>query len=182
MKQFKVKTKKGFEVIFNFPTSINEVSEEYLNKITKPLHIADNYSLIALAYSEKLSTLIMTARAGKRDTKIKVTPIFIKAGNTDIEFIKNAKMKQRVVSMPTQISLGTHVSIPYHNLTIEYFANVVKDAEYKDIYEQEVSNEDQRECTFLEFKIIPNNDIMGLLDMNTEKIDTEYLQINNVGE
>lgn len=180
MKQFKVETKKGLEVVFNFPTSINEISEEYLNEITKPLKIADNYSLIGLAYSEKLSTLIMSARAGKKDTKIKVTPIFIKAGNTDIEYIKNAKIKQRVVSMPSQISLGTHVSIPYHNLTIEYFANVVKDSANNNIFEIEAKNPDQRECTFIEFKIIPNSDIMGLLDMNTEKIENQYITINEI--
>lgn len=178
MKEFVVNTKNE-RVIFNFPNSIKELSEDYLNTITSNIHVADNYSLIALCYTEKLKYLILTARAGKKDTKIKVTPIFVKAGNCDIDFIKNAKMKQRVVSMPSQISLGTHVIVPNHRLTIDYFTVALKNTIDKDIYEKECTSNDQRECIFIEFKLIPNSDIMGLIDYEVNKIDNPYVSIED---
>ena len=182
MKQFAVKTKDGHEVNFNFPTSIGEISKDYLTEISDTLHVADNYSLVALCYSEKLSTVILTARTAKQNAKIKVTPIFVKAGNCDIPFIKEGKMKQRVVTMQSQLSLGVHVNLPYHKLTLEFFANVVKDANDKTIYEKELANADSRECIFLEFKVIPNSDIMGLLDIDVPPIDNNYVSVNNAGE
>lgn len=182
MKQFAVKTKDGHEVNFNFPTSISEISEDYLTKISDALHVADNYSLVALCYSEVLSRVIVTCRTGNKNAKIKVTPIFVKAGNCDIPFIKEGKMKQRVVTIQSQLSLGVHVNLPYHKLTLDFFANVVKNAEDKDIYEKELANADGRECIFLEFKLIPNSDIMGLLDIDIPTINNNYVSISNDGE
>ena len=182
MKQFEVVTKDGHKVNFNFPTSISEISNEYLTKITDAIHVADNYSLIALCYSEKLSTVILTARTAKQNAKIKVTPIIVKIGKTDIPFLNEAKKKQRVVTMQSQLYLGVHVNLPHHRLTLDYFANVVKDAEDKGIYEKELASGDNRECIFIEFKLIPNSDIMGLLDIDVPAVDNNYIQVINVGE
>lgn len=184
MKQFSVKTKDGREVNFNFPTSISEISEEYLKKVTDAITVADNYSLIALCYSEKLSTMILTARTVKKNAKLKVTPIFVKAGDCDIDFIKNAKMKQRVVSMQSQLSLGVHVTMPYHKLTIDYFTKVITNSENNNIYEEELVKEklakEYQECVFIEFKVIPNSDIMGFLDMDVPELDNNPVTVNYV--
>lgn len=175
MKEFVVNTKDGKKVIFNFPNSIKELSDDYLTKITDTIHVADNYSLIALCYSEKLSKVLIAARASKKDAKIKVTPIFVKTGNYSVDFIKNAKMKQRVVSMPSQISLGTHVIVPNHRLTLDTFSIAVQNSIDNSIYEQECKNQDQRECIFIEFKIIPNSDIMALVDFDVNPIYNPYV-------
>lgn len=175
MKEFIVDTKDGRKVIFNFPNSIKEISNDYLTKITDTIHVADNYTLIALCYTEKLSKIILAARASKKDSKIKVTPIFIKAGNCDIDFIKNATIKQRVVSMPSQISLGTHVTVPNHRLTLDTFGLAVSNSADNDTYQKECANEDQRECIFIEFKIIPNSDIMALVDFDVKSTDNPYV-------
>lgn len=177
MKQFEVSTIDGREVKFNFPTSIKEISEDYLMKLTDCIKVADNYSLIALCYSEKLSKVILAGRANKKDAKIKVTPIFVKAGNSNIDFIKNAKIKQRVISMASQIALGTHVIVPGHRLTIDTFIAAINNCNDKDIYNREVANEDQRECLFLEFKIVPNADIIGLLDLDAPIEENPYVTI-----
>lgn len=171
MKKFKVETKQGVEVVFDFPNSISEIPEDYLAKITSGISVADNYSLVALVYFEKLSKIIITARTNKKDTKLSVTPIFVKAGNTDVEFIKNAKMKQRLISTPTQIGLATHVKLPGHKLNLEYFANTVCDSASNKVYETELANEDQRPCCFLEFKLVPNCDIMGFIDTDNKVND-----------
>lgn len=175
MKEFIVDTKDGRKVIFNFPNSIKEISNDYLTKITDTIHVADNYTLIALCYTEKLSKIILAGRANKKDSKIKVTPIFVKAGNCDIDFIKNATIKQRVVSMPSQISLGTHVIVPNHRLTLDTFILAVSNSVDNNIYGNECANEDQRECIFIEFKIIPNSDIMALVDFDVKSIDNPYV-------
>ena len=91
-------------------------------------------------------------------------------------------MKQRVVTMQSQLSLGVHVNLPYHKLNLDFFANIVKDADDKAIYEKELANADNRECIFLEFKLIPNSDIMGLLDIDVPTIDNNYVSVSNAGE
>lgn len=164
MKQFTVKLADGREVRYDFPTSIDEFSDEYLEEITKSIKVANHYCLVGLVYSERLANLILLARNNKPDTKLSVTPIFIKAGETDIKFIKQAKLKQRVLAMPTQIALGVHVTPPHHNLTISNFTKDVINTSDKNIYSDELNNKDQRKCCFIEFKIVPASDIVGLLD------------------
>lgn len=169
MKQFTVKLTDGKEVVYDFPTSIDEISSEYLEEITKPISVANHYCLIGLVCSNKLSNLILSARSDKQNAKLHVTPIFIKAGETDIEFIKKAKLKQRVLAVTTQIALGVHVNPPYHKLTIDHFTNSVINTSDKDIYSNELQNPDQSKCCFIEFKIVPATDIVGLLDMGSAK-------------
>lgn len=166
MKQFTVKLTDGKEVVYDFPTTIDEISSEYLEEITKPISVANHYCLIGLVCSNKLSNLILSARSDKKDAKLRVTPIFIKAGETDIEFIKKAKLKQRVLAVTTQIALGVHVNPPHHKLSIDHFTNSVINSSDKDIYSNELQNPDQSKCCFIEFKIVPATDIVGLLDVN----------------
>lgn len=181
MKKFDVATKAGINVTFDFPTSIKELSEDYLSKISDGITIADNYTLVGLCYLEKLSKIIFNSRSkNNRDVKIKVTAVFIKAGKTDIDFINNAKMKQPIVIMPTQLSLGMHVNLPHHKLTIDYFNTVVREAIDRELYEKEVQNPDQRDCIFIEFKLVPNCDIMGLLNTDTPDTDINYVQVFGV--
>lgn len=182
MKQFIVNIKDGSKIEFNFPNSIKEISEEYLTDISKPIKIADNYSLVALCYTEILSRVIVTCRTGNKNAKIKVTPIFVKSGNTDVDFIKNAKMKQRVVTMQSQLSLGVHVNLPYNKLTLDYFVQAIANTADKNIYDKELALADTRECVFIEFKVIPNSDIMGLLDIEVLAIDNNYVSITNAGK
>lgn len=181
MKEFIVKVKDGSEVAFNFPNSIKEISEDYLRDITKSISVADNYSLVALCYTEVLSRVIMTCRTGNKNAKIKVTPIFVKAGVTDNDFINYAKMKQRVVTMQSQLSLGVHVNLPHHKLTLDYFVQVINNALDKDLYTKESQLGYNREVVFIEFKIIPNADIMGLLDIDVHNVDNNYVSIAKVG-
>lgn len=178
MKKFDVATKTGINVTFDFPTSVKEVSEDYLKQISEGITIADNYTLVGLCYLESLSKIIFTSRnKSNKDVKIKITPIFVKAGKTDVDYINNAKIKQPLVIMPTQLSLGMHVNLPKHKLTIDYFTTVVKDSVDYEIYEKEVKNPDQRECIFIEFKLVPNCDILGLLNTDLPDFDNNYVQV-----
>lgn len=177
MKKFDVATKSGINVTFDFPTSIKELSEDYLKQISDGITIADNYTLVGLCYLESLTRIIFTSRSkNNKDVKIKVTPIFVKAGKTDVDYINNAKVKQPLVIMPTQLSLGMHVNLPKHKLTIDYFNTVVRES-VENLYEKEVQNDDQRECIFIEFKLVPNCDILGLLNTDLPDINPNYVQV-----
>lgn len=180
MKKFDVATKSGINVTFDFPTSIKELSEDYLKQISDGITIADNYTLVGLCYLESLTRIIFTSRSkSNKDVKIKVTPIFVKAGKTDVDYINTAKIKQPLVIMPTQLSLGMHVNLPKHKLTIDYFNTVVRES-VENLYEKEVQNADQRECIFIEFKLVPNCDILGLLNTDLPDINPNYVQVFGV--
>lgn len=181
MKRFLVNTRSGSEIEFNFPTSLNELTEDVLKDIVSNIKVADNYALIALCYSDRLSNIIMTARTKKKEAKIKVTPLFVKAGKTDIDFINNAKCGQRVITTQSQLSLGIHINVPGNKLTIEYFSFIVEESSNRDLYPQELANPDQSECIFLEFKLVPICDITGLID-NTKPISAisnTFVRVNN---
>lgn len=180
MKRFLVNTKDGSEVEFNFPTSLNELTEDVLTDIVSNIEVADNYALIALCYSEKLSNMLMTSRVNKKEAKIKVTPIFVKAGKTDVAFINNAKCGQRVISMQSQIALGIHINVPGNKLTINYFSTVVNESADREIYNKELQNPDQSECIFIEFKLVPICDITGfIVDKPIPAISNTFVRVNN---
>lgn len=173
MKEFQVKTENGKEVIFNFPTTISELKNNTLIDITNHIAIADNYSLIALAYKSKLSNIILMAGNNAKSAKIKVTPIFVKAGKSDIDFIKNAKVGQPIICMDSQLALGVHVSIPNNKLSLDYFTKVIADSANKNVYDNKINKDTQDECIFVEFKIIPNSDIIGFIGDPDPAIDTQ---------
>ena len=179
MKEFKVKAGKS-EVTFNFPNTIDELSVDYLTKVTDNLTIADNYSLIALVYQDRLAPILLAGRSGKQNQRFKVIPLFIKAGNTDVEFINEAKIKDKVVITPSQLSLGIHVKLPYHKLDLDYFISLITMEGNKGIYEKEIANEDQRPCLFVEFKLVPNADIAGFIKNDLNKVDDMYVNVVDV--
>lgn len=164
MKKFQVNTKDGKEITFKFPTDVKELTPEVLKEITYGVHVAENYSLIGLCYKEKLSNIIPVARGGRKDAKIKVTPIFVKAGDTDVRFINNLKGGDKIIATQSEVARGIHVSIPGNILTLEYFTKVIVNCADKDIYERELANPNQEECIFIEFKLLPNCDILGTIE------------------
>ena len=163
MKTFHVNTKDGKEITFNFPTNVEELTPEILKEMTDGIHVAEHYSLIGLCYRDKLSNLIPLARSGKKDAKIKVAPIFVKCGDTDNKFIHNLIAGDKIIAMQSQIALGVHVNVPGNVLTLDYFTKVVANSADRDIYEKELANKDQAECIFIEFKLVPNCDILGIV-------------------
>ena len=178
MKHFVVKLKDG-QVDFNFPTSIKELDGEYLLNLVDNVHIADNYSIIALCYEERLANLILAARNNNKDRRIKVTPIFVKAGKTDATIINSANVKDYLTVANTQVAISPKLAVPSNLLTINYFANTVSNSIDKDLYTKELANEDQSNCIFIEFKLIPNVDIISIIKPKEYKEDKfKYVQVS----
>ena len=160
MKEFVVKTNQG-NVKFEFPTSIDEISDEYLQDITKHISIANDYTLVGLVYHDRLSNVILTIRNNKKKAQFGVNPIFIASGKTDSELINNAKLKQKVLITSSQLSLGVQVATP-NKLNLDYFGACIVNSVEKDLYERELKNPNQAQVLFLEFKLVPNCDILAV--------------------
>ena len=160
MKEFVIKTSKG-NIKFEFPTSIDEISDEYLQDITKHISIANDYTLVGLVYHDRLANVILTIRNNKKKAQFGVNPIFIASGKTDSEFINNAKLKQKVLIPSSQLSLGVHVATP-NKLNLDYFGTCVVNSVEKDLYERELKNPNQEQVLFLEFKLVPNCEILAV--------------------
>ena len=175
MKEFIVKTEMS-EVKFNFPTKLEELTSEYLLGVTEGITVAPNYSLIGLVYHEKLSTLFMTCRSKKKNTSIGIIPIFIKSGKSDESIVNTAKVGQKLLISNSQIQLAHHCAAPSNRLTLDYFAKIVDANVDKDLYQTLLVNNDSQEVLFVEFKIIPNCDIVALYDKPT-KIDDPYVTV-----
>ena len=178
MKEFIVKTKMS-EVKFNFPTSLDELSKEYLLGVTEGITVAPNYSLIGLVYHEKLSTLFMTCRNKKKNASIGVIPIFIKNGGGEQSITNEATVGQKLLIANTQIQLAHHCAAPSNKLTIDYFANVIDNTTDKDLYETISKDKNQKEILFIEFKIVPNCDIIALYSKPTS-IENPYITVTPV--
>lgn len=151
MIEFKTKGKIG-EIIWNIPTKLEEITPEYLNAVTDNIDIADNYSIIALCYHEKLSTIILANRQSKKDANVGVVPMFVKCGHTDNNFIKSINCGEKVVVAGSDIAMGFHVATPINKLTINNFiAAADGDSE---VYKNAMQHSDL--CYFVEFKLVPN--------------------------
>lgn len=175
MKEFIVKTELS-DVIFNFPTQLSELSEDYLKQLTDNITVAPNYSLIGLVYHERLANLILTCNNKKKSTTIGIVPIFIKTGSGEKSIVDSAKFGQKLLISNSAIELGHRCAAPNNKLTIDYFATVIDASIDKELYQKALHDPEQPEVFFIEFKIIPNCDIIALYD-KAEKIDNPYITI-----
>lgn len=151
-----VNGKKG-EFILNLPTSLNEISEEYIIKVTEHIVPDANYSVIGLVYYEKLSSILLAARKSTKKADISVVPIFVKSGHTDSEFIKQLNVKDKLVIAPSDIMLGYHLSTPHNTININNILDIMEGDEIN--YAKSFGYKDY--CYFIEFKLIPNCNIHG---------------------
>ena len=141
----------------NLPTSLNEIDESYITKVTSHIKVDANYTLVGLIYREKLSTLVLAATRNKKTSDIAVIPIFVKAGESDSKFINSLNIKDKLIISPSDIMMGYHVSAPNNLLTIN---NILDLLEGDPIVNQKLMNINEQ-CYFIEFKLVPNCNIHG---------------------
>ena len=162
MKAFKVNGKAGSYFI-QLPQSLEEIGTKYLDDCTKFINPAPNYAVVAIVYKDLLS-LVLTASKKKTPVNAAVIPVFVKAGDTDSEFIKSVKIGDRVVVSASDLSIGHHISSPY-NLITPSTVSTICDGD-KDIYRESMTM--QEAVCFVEFKLVPISAIHAKLD-NTVK-------------
>lgn len=151
-----VKGKTG-SYILTLPTSISEITSDYISSVTDNVVLDENYSLIGLVYRERLSTLILAARKNNKKSDIAVIPIFVDAGKTNSQLINSLRPCDKIIIAPSDIMLGHHVSTPRNLLTINTILDIIEGD--TNVYNQLLSIQDY--CYFIEFKIVPNCNIHG---------------------
>lgn len=178
MKQFRLLA-NGKEVTFNFPTSLNEITSEYLENVTKQINVADYHCLVAIVYHESLGSVILARKQAKKGLTGAVVPIFIKAGNTNDEFIKSIKCKDKLIIPSSQLSLSYHAAAPANKISLDYFLRILdKDTNVAARYS---NNYGKEECFFVEFKIVPNVNIIGFYDETVSvNVGEEYVTVSDI--
>lgn len=176
MKDFTVKT-EGKDMIFHFPTSMDEITSGYLEKVTEHIQVADNYSLVAIVYHETIGSVIIARKQSKKGLTGAVVPMFVKAGYTDNEFINSASCKDKLIIASTQLNLAHHVACPINTLSLDYFIRAIdKDNELFKRYNNAFGKEP---VYFVDFKLVPNCDIVGYYEQGITKMDNPYLDIKS---
>lgn len=162
-------------IIFKFPTSLSEISPSYLKLVTAGVHVADNYTLVGLIYRETLGSIIIARKQSKKGLTSGVIPVFIKAGNTTNEFNKKMTIKSKLIIPSSALMSGHHVVSPLNTLSLDTFIKYLdKDTTVAQRYHNNYGNE---ECYFVEFKLVPNCEIVGFYDNLARTVPTTYLSI-----
>lgn len=157
MKTFNVKTDAGTYDV-SLPTKLDEITSEYLSYVTKDVNVAPEYSLVGLVYIDKL-TMVLNSKKAKDGAITRVVPIFVKAGATDSKFVSNCSCGSKLLIPGSDLSMGLHVYCPDNKITINSIISLLS----KD--KNVVSNAwgDNNLYYFLEFKLIPNCAIKGVI-------------------
>lgn len=170
MRKFSVNGKLGaFEV--NLPESLDEISNDYFELCTSFVHPAPNYALVAIVYKDNLS-LVLSAGKKKQDVNVSIIPVFIKAGETDSDFINSLKMGEKVVVAGSDLSIGHHINSPYNKITP---TNIIRLCEGdKEIYSAALVM--QTPVCFVEFKLIPASAIHANLDRTANSFINPFIK------
>jgi len=161
MKEFIIgEGSNGFKM--NLPTSLNEITEDYLLGVTNHIEIAPYHCAVALVYRCKLPEIISTARK-KKDLSTAVVPLFVKANvsfNTDTEIYNmftNVKTGDKLVIAGTDLERGYQLTCPKNFITID---NIVRIYNSDNNFAKGVMT-DQNYYYFIDFKLVPITDVKG---------------------
>ena len=161
----------------NLPTMFKEVTNEYLDNAVRHIAVAPEYSLVALVYREKLAVILNSAKQNK-EMNTSVVPVFIKAGATDSKFIKSIKLGNKVIITGSDLAIGIHVNSPLNALSIP---NVVAVCEGdNNIYREAMTSTEY--CHFVEFKLVSNSAIKGIISPADFRMIDPYISSNNTNE
>lgn len=167
MFKLNVNGKQG-KYVLNLPTSMEEITPEYLHEVTKGIKIADDYSIIAVCYREQIGRLIsaVSRKENRINSTTMVIPLFVDCGITESQFIKNIKCNEKVVITPSQLALSIHLTCPKNGITI---SNITKVCEGDvELYKKAMTLTEV--CYFIDFKLVPNCDILA----NYKEINDHY--------
>lgn len=157
-----IKLKKDGKIItLNLPTNFKEITPKYLLDVCNHITIANDYSLVALIYKEKMTMIV---NSSKKSTPMNTTvvPLFVKAGNSDSEFINCLKEGNAIIVPGSDLELGIHVNSVYNILSINNILSLIMSDESKEVLRNTFKYD--MPFFFVEFKLVPNCAIHGALD------------------
>lgn len=182
MKEFIIgEGKTGFTM--NLPTSLSEITEEYLIGVTKDIQIAPYHTVVALVYRCKLPEIISTAKK-KRDLATAIVPLYVSslvpdnAGVETVDMFKKINCGDKLIIAGTDLERGYHLVCPKNFITID---NVVR------IYNNDMNFAkgvmiDQNYYYFVDFKLVPITDIKGFYSRSKDVTFVNPFIIKNTAE
>lgn len=176
MKQIKVKA-QGKVTTFNLPTSMDEISNDFLTKVGESIDIAEHYTLVGIVCYNKINDLILAGKSKAKSSDIGVIPIFVKG--KELQTIMDVKLGQKLLITSNNIELGVRVAVPSNPLNLSRFMDVITSRVNGVFPELEYDNEHNDTVYFVEFKLIPNRDINGIYNEAPDFSEFKYIEVNN---
>lgn len=176
MKQIKVKA-QGKITTFNLPTSMDEISNDFLTKVGESIEIAEHYSLVGIIWYNKINDLILAGKNKSKSSDIGVIPIFVKGG--ELQNIMDVKVGQKLLITSNNLELGTRVAVPGNPLNLSHFLNTIGTRVRGTFPELEYDDEKNENVYFIDFKLIPNCNIQGVYNEAPNFDEFKYIEVNN---
>ena len=160
MKEFNV-TNGNSNITLNLPTSLNEITPEYLTSVTSHVEVAPYHAIIGIVYRCKLPELVSTNKKS-RAMSMAIVPVYVK-GNIDdsspdtFTMLKKIKAGDKLIIAGTDIERGYHVTSTRNRITIDNVLTIYKN---DNNFAKNIIT-DQNYYYFVEFKLVPINDIKG---------------------
>lgn len=167
------------------PTDISEIKRDYFDDVLKDVELAEHYCVIALCFREKLFGLINGAN--KNSTATAVIPLIAKTKTGIGENLKIALTDR------SALERGVHLYIDDVNILspaniINYIMNdnelkrsIVSGDYFNNKSKDKKSIKTQSPyCWFIEFKILPVNDIVGTIPVIRDNTISVYKQCKEI--
>ena len=179
MKEFIVSNGKQ-DFTLRLPTSISEISSDYLKAVTDDIVIAPYYAVIATVYRAKLPEVISSNKKSKA-MAVAITPLFVKA-NVPLETEKptfdmfaGINAADKIIIAGTDIERGYQLSTPKNMITLE---NIIKIYNHDNNFAKNIMI-DQTYYFFVDFKMVPITDIKGKYNMsNPAEFINPFVTVN----
>lgn len=143
----------GKKIKLNLPESISEVNFDYLKAVTKEIVVEQNYALVALCVSDKLSVLI---NSKQREVNVKGISILVEANDPNNTL--TSKPGDKLICSPTDLMRGYEVTAIRNILSPSKVAMLVKsDVELS----KNIFTTNTEPVWLVTFKLIPINNIHG---------------------
>jgi len=167
----------------NFPTELNEFTPELLSSITANVKLPKYYCVIALCFEVKLLTFAMEIRNNKGGTS-NVIPLLCKAHAEDLVNM-NGLIGDKVILDRSSIERGHKLNVPImitsNNSTAyikeddKLLVNIIQgkpnDPHITDPIIQNMVDNKNSSIFIVEFKIVPVNDIVACIPVDSTVID-----------
>ena len=161
MKEFVIE-KQGVELKLNLATKISEITKEYLLAVTDDVVVAPYHAVIATVYRCKLPEVISSNKKS-RAMAIAIVPLFVKANvpleteKATFDLISSLDCTDKIIIAGSDIERGYQISTPKNVITID---NIVKIYNHDNNFAKNTMA-DQNYYYFVDFKLVPINDIKG---------------------
>ena len=157
----------------NVPTNRNEITPEFLAKLTKHIHLAKNYAIVALVNKVKLWDLaasygVVKTKGDNKDITASVIVLLAKA-NGELP----GKIGDKVCIARTDLELGLHLN-GISSISVEGFRSYIgsDDALCKSVVNR-TAFADTEYIYLLEFKIIGFNSIKAIIDTEASSVNDD---------